>query len=220
MENKPEIIVEEVDLLSRYRESHHAIARMFAAGMTTDAIRKATGFASRRLILLTYDPTFQELVSYYRKKYVEKFEDGVDAYTELALGNMMAAERQLSDKLDAAQESGDFLPTRELISIAADRADRFGYSKHTTVRVEHDFAALMDKAIARSKRVSDSKIVEGEVVASLPPPRQEPMPVLEGDQRPSKEVAPARPTASPKSTSAGGGRPSFSEVLIKRRKVA
>lgn len=219
MENEVEVLPAK-DLIARFRESHHTVARMFAAGMTPEAIRRQTGHTARRLALMTYDPSFQELVAYYRNKFNAKFEAEVEDYATLAIGNMMAAEIQLSDKLAAAEESGEFLPTRELLAITSDRADRFGYSKHTVVRHEHDFAALMDKAIARSRKVlSDPKVVEGQVLASLPPPQQTPMPVL-GDSQSPREVASARPPSSSASTPAGGGRPSFSEVLIKRRKVA
>lgn len=191
----------ELTLIERYKESHHAVARMFAAGLTLKKIQQNTGYSQRRLKLLAADPTFNELITIYHKRIEEKWNENVDAYTDLAIGNLMAAERQIADKLAEADDAGELLPTRELLAIAGDRADRFGYSKHSIHHHEHDFAAALDKAISRS----GIKTIEGSVVAAsaspmLPSPSEEPVSV------PERSVEKAQ-----------APRPSFVTVLKKRR---
>ena len=137
--------------IARFKESHHQIARMFAAGMTPMMITRHTGYSSRRLNLYWRDPTFQELIAEYAKLEIEELQIGGDAYARLAMNNMIAAERQLADKIEDADELGETLPTRELLAISADRADRFGYSKRNTqVNINLDIASQIDRAIDRS----------------------------------------------------------------------
>ena len=190
----------QLSIIEQYKESHHAVAKMFACGMVPAMIRRQTGYSMRRLTLLWSDPTFQELIAHYRARVEEKWEQNVDAYTDLAVGNMIAAERQISDKLAEADDLGETLPTRELIAIASDRADRFGYSKHTVHHHEHDFAAALDRAIARSGK-AEPKQIEEQALEVHP---AQPMPPLREAQ-----IIPAV-KSEPRSFSA----------VLKRRKVA
>ena len=137
--------------IARFKDSHHQIARMFAAGMTPTMISRHTGYSSRRLSLYWRDPTFQELIAEYAKLEIEELQVSGDTYAALAMNNMIAAERQLADKIEEADELGETLPTRELLAISADRADRFGYSKRNTqVNINLDLASQIDRAIDRS----------------------------------------------------------------------
>ncbi len=165
---------EELSVVERFRESHHAVAMMFAAGMTPSMIRQKTGYSTRRLTLIYNNPAFQDLIKIKAKRIEERWEEKIDAFTDLGLTNMIAAERQLHDKIAQADDEGEFLPTRDLISIVADRADRFGYSKHSVVKHEHDFAAALDRAIARS----GVKQIEGkaeDLTLPLPAPSEAPV---------------------------------------------
>lgn len=218
--------IKQLGIIERYRQAHHAIARLIAQGWNNGQIRAHTGVTSHRIALLRADPTFQELIHIYEAKFTERVEQAVDAYTDLAMSNMIAAETLIADKLDEAIATGENLPTRELISIISDRADRFGYSKHTVHTVNHDFASRLDRAIARSgvKQI-DAKAVE---VKALP--IKEEVPALTGgrdaefeSQRERQPIAQpetlqlrkvqgaVRPPASSRSG------PSLSNVLQRRR---
>ena len=155
----------ELSVIERFRESHHTIARMFAAGMTPAMIRRNTGISMRRLTLMWNDPTFQELIEILRRRYNEKFDEAVDTYRDLSFGNMIESELQVQDHLAEARERGELVPLPHLLKITSDRADRLGYSKHHIVDHRHDFASALDRAIARS-----AKVIDGAVVAVLPAP--------------------------------------------------
>ena len=221
------IKTEELSIVERFRESYHSLARMVAADMTTNIIRQQTGISHRRLRLLLADPSFNELIAIYRKRIDEKWNENIDRYLDLGMSNMIRAEALIQDRLEEEDEDGVCpVPTMLLDRISQGRADRFGYSKNSTLRVEHDFAASLDRAIARSGK--DPKLIEGRANQS------EPLLVLE---RPRAENPP-RPDATPSASQPPrkqvsmdplgnlhlhDGSRSFVRVLeapIKRRKVA
>jgi len=141
--------------LQTIRESHHIIARAMASGLKLREISDLTGYSIGRLGLLARDPTMQELVTRYRDALTEDWRESQDAMMVFATRNMLAAERQLADKLDAADAEGELLPTRELLAITSDRMDRFGYGKkNMNVNVNVDFAAKLEAAIARTRKVA------------------------------------------------------------------
>lgn len=143
--------------LQRLRDSHHNVARLIASGLSNIAIASRTGFSLQRIVQLKTDPAMIELIARYRDKVDEVWKESIDDYMSLATANMLKAERQISDKLDAADEAGELLPTRELIAISRDAADRFGYGKKTTnLNVNVDFAAKLEAARARSIKVIEA----------------------------------------------------------------
>lgn len=153
----------------RFKEMHHAVARMFAAGLTISKVSRDTGYTRRRLHILLQDPSFQDLIAEYAKSLGDKIDEVQDQYAEMAVSNMLRAEAQIQEKLDAAEEEGELLPMRELLAIAKDRADRFGYSAKRIVQHDVSFANRLDRAIEAS---SKAKVIEHqplEVVAPVPP---------------------------------------------------
>ena len=168
----------ELSIVERFRESHHAVARMFASGMTPSMIRQRTGYSQRRLTLLWGDPSFQELIAHYAQRVQEVWEEKLDTFLDLGMSNMIRAESQIAEHLDKSEDTGELLPVSTLDRISQGRADRFGYSKHTIHHHEHDFATALDKAIARSGKGEAMKVIEGRAeptppgAASLPAPQQ------------------------------------------------
>lgn len=134
---------------------------MVASGMTPSMIRQRTGVSQRRLTLFLGDPSFNELISIYAKKIGEAWDRNIDAYLDLGISNMLKAEAQIADHFEAAEDSNELLPLKILDTISQGRADRFGYSKHTIHHHEHDFAAALDKAIARSGKGAEIRQIEG-----------------------------------------------------------
>lgn len=143
-------------LVSRFRDPHHRLARLCALGLRDRQIAEQSGYSIMRLTTLRMDPAFQELVASYRATVDEEFREEVDAYYSMATSNMLKAERQIAEKLDEADENGETLPVNQLIAISRDAADRFGYGKkQTNLNVNVDFAAQLEKAIARSGKQID-----------------------------------------------------------------
>lgn len=146
--------------IKKLRESHHAVARLLASGKRVGEVSFLTGYSRERINMLSQDPAFAELVARYRDQATESWRESMDEFSQLAIGNMVRAERQLADKLEEADETNEALPTRELIAITADRADRFGYGKRTTaLNINVDFAARLEKAITKSKTI-EGKVLE------------------------------------------------------------
>ncbi len=137
-----------------FRDAHHNLARFIAMGMTIGEASLRAGYSEARGRNLHTDPAFKDLIAKYKAKVEEKWAENVDHYQALAIGNMLKAERQISEKLDRADEEDELLPTRELLAISRDAADRFGHGKKsTTVNVNVDFAAKLEAGIARSRSV-------------------------------------------------------------------
>ncbi len=145
-----------VPLLKRIRDSHHAIARYLASGMSQTECAQVCGFSITRISLLVQDPGIQELIAHYRQIITEEWARNQDEYHRLIYANGIKAQRQISDQLDEADESDDPIPLRLLTAIAADSADRVGYGKKsTTVNVNVDFAGRLEAARRRTSSQTD-----------------------------------------------------------------
>ena len=171
------------NVVQKLRDSHHRVARLLAAGLRLDEVADLSGYSYQRVWQLSADPCVQELVAQYRGKVDAAFERSQDRYFSVATANMLKAETMIADKLDDALESGEHLPTRDLISISRDAADRFGYSKHTIV-TNNNIGSQLEKAIARSgKAVTiDAKPGLPPALASSPAGGQTPASSPQGNQ--------------------------------------
>lgn len=141
-----------VGVVQKLKDHHHRLARLVASGLRTHEIMERAGVSYTRFITIRKDPAFIELVAKYRGKVDEAWAREQDAYANVAVSNMLKAEVMLAEKLEIAEEEGIPLPTRDLIAISRDAADRFGYGKRNmNLNVNVDFAAQLEKTIARSK---------------------------------------------------------------------
>ena len=152
--------------IKNLRDTHHRLARLVAMGLRNDELIELSGYTYTRIHQLRHDPAFQELVAQKRKIVDEAFWRQQDEFAALATANMRRAETMLSDKLEAAEESGEFLPTRDLIAITEGRMDRFGYGKtRLNVNVNADFAAKLEAAKAR---ISSARTIDGTTSSLVP----------------------------------------------------
>jgi hypothetical protein len=159
-------------LIDQYRESHHAVARMLAAGIPESYIMRRLGYTRRRLTNLQRSPAFLQLIADYKEEVFEQINQETDAFAELAITNMVAAERHINDRINLLDDANELLPLRDAMALAADGKDRFGYSKRVTqTNVNIDIAVRMDKAIERSSKVlAQPKQIEGRATEVLTPP--------------------------------------------------
>jgi len=159
------------DSIQRFRDSHHLMARLFASGMRVKEVAEFTGYSISRVSLYHSAPAFQELIAEKRKVVEEVFKDRLTVLNDMILSNGMKAERKLSDKLDDDDEIEE-MSVRELVSIARDAADRVGLSKRTVqTNVNVDFAAMLDRAIARSSQLPRSGDLKLVSPPTVPPDR-------------------------------------------------
>lgn len=169
---RPEIdrtVASRTGIALKLRDHHHRLARLVAAGFKTGEIMERTGVSYSRLSVMRKDPAFIELIAKYKEKVDAAFEREQDIFYQVATSNMLKAEVMLAEKLETAEEEGVPLPTRDLIAISRDAADRFGYGKRNmNLNINVDFAAQLEKTIARSK----GKTIEGGAVTSVIPQSQ------------------------------------------------
>ncbi len=104
--------------LDRIREIHHVQARLLAEGRKLSAVAAIVGTSVARLKQLELDPTFQELVSYYRDQVTIKY---LDVHEKLALGLGMAVE-ELVRRLEEAPEEFSNNQLRLLVETLGDRS--------------------------------------------------------------------------------------------------
>jgi|SRR6516162_8836255 hypothetical protein len=164
-----------LDIIERFRFSHHNVAMMFAAGLTVQEISKRTGFTPRRLMMLLDDPTFCELIEHYREPHVESLLKAIpDAIADMEFVRS-ASVRHLRDKFERADEEGaDEISIPNLIKIHDTMADRTGFSKHTIrTNLNVSFAAQLDRARERSDTV---RVIEGETIMEPLTPAKVPVP--------------------------------------------
>jgi hypothetical protein len=147
-------------VVKRFRDSHHRIARMFAAGLRLNEVHARSGYSYVRIQSLHTDPAFQELIASYREKVVESYIETIDEYHETLVSNMLKVERMVADKLDEAIDNGETLPVRDLISIGRDAADRVGYGKkETRTNINIDMGKDIEAALRRSAKARDLTLV-------------------------------------------------------------
>jgi len=200
----------------RFRDPHHRVARLFAAGLRIQEVADRSGYSYQRVHTLSTDPAFQELIAKYREKVDASFVANVDEFYDLATSNMRKAETMIAERLEAAEEEDIDIPLKTLVDISGDRMDRFGYGKRqTNLNVNADFASLLEKAIARS-----GKTIEAVVNPSsrLAPPRES-LP-LASEESPIEAQAPPQSPERPLRPNVPVAQGPQSADVIRRRAIA
>ena len=142
-----------VPAVQRFRDPHHRLARLLASGLRPAEAATQVGYSLARIYILQADPSFQDLVSAYRKDvhnaYISAEEERHRAATEVNL----KALRHLNEHFDKADEEGELIPIGRALAVFADTSDRVGLTKKSTnVNINVDFAAKLEGAIARSAK--------------------------------------------------------------------
>jgi|SRR5215831_2176218 len=169
-------------IIERFRFSHHNVAMMFAMGMTVQEISRKTGFTQRRLLILLDDPTFNELIDHYRNQHLDRMLTALPNAIEDMDFVRVATVRKMREAIEESDETGEPIGIPNLVRMHGEMADRTGYSKHTLKTVVNvSFAESLDRAIERSGKGPELKLIEGEVQPmplSPPIPRRSASPVL------------------------------------------
>lgn len=116
--------VGQVPTLKRLRDSHHAVAKLLASGMTPMQVSLQTGYAPSRISTLQNDPAFKELLIFYAKERDVVAQEVETLFLGVARDAMQAVHERI---LDEGQE----IPVGELREIFKTFADRAGYAPIT-----------------------------------------------------------------------------------------
>lgn len=143
--------------VKRISERHHAVARSLALGMPEAQVAAATGYSLSRISILKADPSFQELMKFYRESAGETF---ADMQQKLA-GITSTALDILADRLEDEPEK---FKTGDLLEVLKAGADRSGYGPKTTQTNVNVNLNLSDRLQAARKRVEErNKLLELEI---------------------------------------------------------
>lgn len=131
--------------IKQLRDSHHALARVLASGAHPAEASLVTGYSLSRISILQSDPTFRELLEFYRTAKDEIFADVMGRMSALQLEAMSALLERMHDNPE------QFSPAM-LVEVAKTFADRTGYgpsSKSTNVNLNLDIATKLERARQR-----------------------------------------------------------------------
>lgn len=144
-------------LIRRLSQRHHALARLLATGMPQGEAALCAGYSISRVSILSADPSFKELVTFYK----EAKDEQVLEMQERISGLSADALEELRERLEEDPES---FSNTMLLEIATKFADRSGHgptSTNTNVNVNVNMASRLEAA---RKRVAQARTIEGEVV--------------------------------------------------------
>lgn len=148
--------------INKLRDTHHALARALATGSSEHEASLITGYSPSRISILKADPTFQELLEFYRLQGAEKVAD----FRERMAVVGMTALSELAERLEDNPE--EFNPAL-LTTIVKDMADRTGHAPQrgpTTVnntQINVGLSERMERARARTaEALAASKVIEHE----------------------------------------------------------
>lgn len=177
----------EPNVVQTLRDNHHRIARAVASGMSNHEIAATCGVGYNRISVLKGDPAFADLVAHYRAIITSEWANQ-DTVIEFMRSNSMKAQAMISDKLDAAAEANEFLPTRDLLGIAEFGVDRTGYGKvNKNVNINVDFAAKLEAARNRSAGAPSLRVINE--VGAAPTLVPQSGPVINS---PTRQLAPSQ----------------------------
>lgn len=107
--------------IARLRESHHAVARLIAKGLRVAEVSSQTGYSISRLSILQNDPSFIELVAFYREDSERVSKEMEAQFLLVGLDFMQELHERL---LDSPNELSDAM----ILEAAKQFLDRAGFS--------------------------------------------------------------------------------------------
>lgn len=134
--------------IKRVSERHHALAKFLALGMSAVEASVQTGYSMSHISILQRDPTFINLMTFYRDHETSIFRDGRDRLNTLFLDAASEMQRRL-DKRPSSLGNGT------LMDIIKTGADRTGLGPSTTnVHVNIGLAQRLENARRRIKDIT------------------------------------------------------------------
>jgi hypothetical protein len=147
----------QVTKIKKLRDSHHALARALATGMSNIEAGRITGFDNGYISILKSDPAFQELLAFYEKHDSVQQADLRERMTLIALD----VSQEIRDRLHNEPETFGINELRQLLTNLADRVG-YGPSStvHATVDVTENLSYSDQKALADALREIERRAAE------------------------------------------------------------
>lgn len=115
--------------VQKIRTSHHELARLLASGVKPVEASAITGYSQSRISILSQDPAFKNLVSFYSEGQKEEFFNAQQRLRQLGLD----ATDELRERL---AENPDQFTNEELRKLSETLFDRSGLGPKSTVEVQ------------------------------------------------------------------------------------
>jgi hypothetical protein len=138
-------------IIKKLRDSHHSLARSLAAGMRPAEASMVTGYSLSRISILQADPTFQELLAFYRENTDAIYTDVHERMSTLS----MEALEELRERLHDTPEQLSPMSLLEIVKTLSDRTGHGPSSKSTVLSVNVDLAGRLERARARLAKRED-----------------------------------------------------------------
>lgn len=143
----PAVSIQKPPSLVKLRDSHHALARTLASGVSEYEASLITGYSGSRISILKADPQFQELLEFYRETATDVLADFRRRMADMGLDALAVLQERLDEKPD------EFSPGL-LKDIVKDMADRTGHAPAKTaaggnVNINVNLSDRMTEARAR-----------------------------------------------------------------------
>jgi len=142
--------------LQRLTHRHHRLARTLAEGIEPGVASVMCNYSISRVSILQADPTFQELVRFYRAQVEAQF---IGLQERLA-GLAETAADILQDRLEDTPDGFDNEDLRKLVALGADRT---GNGPSSTTNVTVGFAARLESARAR-RQLPRPTVIDAEII--------------------------------------------------------
>lgn len=131
--------------VKRLRDSHHALARLLARGLTPAQASQQTGYSASRISTLQLDPAFQELLSHYRR-------DADNVSQEVEARFLMIAGDAAQVVHERLLDEGDEVPLVQALEVFKVFADRAGFApiqRSVNKNLNLNIGERLDRARAR-----------------------------------------------------------------------
>lgn len=145
--------------LKKIRDSHHALARTLASGISAIDASRITGFDQTYISIMKADPAFQELLAFYAEHSEAQAADLRERMTLIALD----VSAEIRDRLHDDPASFSHGEMRQLLT---NLADRVGYGPSSTVHSVVDITENLSyeeqrKVLEALKEIQDAAPAAG-----------------------------------------------------------
>lgn len=155
--------------LRRLRDSHHKIAKLLADGLEPAEVSQISGYSLSRVYVLSNDPTFRELVSFYRDNKDKEYSDFHARMASFATDAVQELHARLDEEPD--KMTNEFLA--DIVKSLADRTGHAPVSKNISVNVNSNLADRLSRARQRVAALPGRDAVEEATVVEYLPPQRE-----------------------------------------------
>lgn len=137
--------------LKRLSERHHALARLLASGTRPGAASIITGINNAYISILQNDPSFKELIEFYRNEVNDEYRG---MHAQLAgLG-----EDALEELRRRVEEEPDKIPFKTLLEVVTNVADRTGHGPSSSSKQEVNVTIGLADRLAAARKAANVAI--------------------------------------------------------------